>query len=120
MIRDDLVPLTVLLMQHGHSLMRTDITCARDVHDELAREYAQPAGEFLRIPHGQASLTGVDVIALDDLEPGRWTMTRHDNCEFERVGMHRETMVVSHKNCTILGESGQEDAPQEAPECQGS
>lgn len=101
MIRDDLLPLTDLLMLHGRSLLRTDVTCARDVYEALAREYGQPAGEFLRVPDGAASLTGVDVIPVDIWERGQWKMTRHNACEF--TGERHQ--VVTHKNCTVLGES---------------
>lgn len=84
------------------------LTCAQDVADALAwvsqpRPPRDPCDFYALGTVG--SFTGAGVIVIDRYEPGQWKLVRHDSCDV--IGGHsiEDAIIVSHKNCTVLGEN---------------
>lgn len=66
------------------------LTCAQDVMFELGEVSYSAEPEILVIPH---------------YEPGQWKLTRHDACDVTGGYTIEDAVIISHKNCTVLGEN---------------
>lgn len=69
------------------------LTCAADVMHEL-EEAAQLDG---REPP--------EVQVIQHYEPGQWKLTLHNACDVIGGETIDQAVIVSHKNCAILGEN---------------
>ena len=93
-----------LLKEHSGTRHRKVLCCAQDVWDEVRMASAlaaprQPWEPDLR------SLTAVEVTVAEHYEPGRWKMIRHDHCLVTGGETQEQAMLVTHKECTVLGRS---------------
>lgn len=68
------------------------LTCAQDVFGEL-QEFALPEEPEIQ------------VMAVGHYEPGQWKLVRHDSCDVIGGQTIDEALIVSHGNCTVLGEN---------------
>jgi hypothetical protein len=66
------------------------LTCAQDVFGELQEVPLSAEPEILVIPH---------------YEPGQWKLVRHDSCDVIGGETIDQALIVSHENCTVLGEN---------------
>jgi len=68
------------------------LTCAQDVFGELQEFDLTEAAE-------------VQVMAIEQYEPGQWKLVRHDSCDVIGGATIDQALIVSHKDCTVLGEN---------------
>jgi len=102
MTPQELEPVLALLREHYGTPCHKVLTCAQDVCDALAAASAHvPARR-----HSWEFLFGVAVIVSPDSPPGTWKMTRHDHCDVTGGEREEDAVMVTHRDCTILGRSG--------------
>jgi hypothetical protein len=70
------------------------LTCAADVMHELE--------EVAQLDNGEPP----EVQVIPHYEPGQWKLTRHDACDVIGGYTIEDAVIVSHRNCTVLRESG--------------
>lgn len=80
------------------------LTCARDVFDALGDASAPPPPPVMPWKFNVAAFTGINVIISPDAAPGTWRLVQHDHCEVIESRRTGQEMIVTHRNCTILGE----------------
>ena len=68
------------------------LTCAQDVFYELQEILPTEADE-------------VQVTVIPHYEPGQWKLMRHDSCDVIGGATIDEALIISHKDCTVLGEN---------------
>jgi hypothetical protein len=90
--------LVELLTTAARARGQSDLTCAPDVLDALAE--AIPAAE--PEPPGMPStawMMSVNLIRGPEMEPGRFRLVKHDNCEVDT-----ERLAVYHDRCTVTAD----------------
>jgi hypothetical protein len=68
------------------------LTCAADVMHEL---------EEARLDGGEPP----EVQVIPHYEPGQWKLTLHNACDVTGGYTIEDAVIVSHENCTVLGEN---------------
>lgn len=100
---NDLDEVTGLIREHAGTKYRKTLTCAQDAADAVASVSA-PAAPRQPWEANVALLTGIEVVVIGGYVPGRWKMTRHDHCDVIGGDGIDQAMIVTHKDCAVLGE----------------
>lgn len=69
-----------------------ELLCAQDVFGEL-QEFELPEEPEIQ------------VMVPAHYEPGQWKLMRHDACDVIGGETIDQALIISHKNCTVLGEN---------------
>jgi hypothetical protein len=101
---DDTGLIAGLIKEHSGTKCQKVLTCAQDVADALAH-ISTPTPPRLPWEPDLAALTGIDVVVSPDAAPGTWRLLRHDHCDVIGGETPDQAMIVTHRNCTVLGEN---------------
>jgi DNA-binding transcriptional ArsR family regulator len=93
-----------LIQRHSGTRYLKILNCAQDVWAEI-RLTAPPAQPRLPWDFDLHSLTAIEVHVAEHYDPGRWKMTRHDHCQVIGGETREQAILVTHDDCTVLGES---------------
>lgn len=85
---------------------RKVLVCARDVWEEM-RAAGAPAALVQPLEFDIRELTCAAVIIAPGYATGRWKLILHDRCRATGGRTLLGLVIVSHRDCTVLGESGQ-------------
>jgi hypothetical protein len=91
-----------LIREHSGTKYQKVLTCAQDVADALA-DVSTPAPPRMPWEADLTFLTGINVVVSPDAAPGTWQLLRHDHCEVIGGETPDQAMIVTHRDCTVLG-----------------
>lgn len=97
--------LIALLCACSGTPCRKVLVCAQDVWEEMQAAGA-PAVLVQPLEFDIRELTSAGVIIAPGYGPGRWKLILHDRCRIAGGRTLLGSVVVSHRDCTVLGENG--------------
>lgn len=101
---NDIGIITGLIKEHYGTKHAKVLLCARDVANALA-DVSTPGPHRMPWEPDLASLIGINIVVNPDAAPGTWRLIRHDHCDVIGGDLPEQSMIVTHRNCTVLGEN---------------